>query len=191
MSSPLENALIIIDGPFASGKTSFVNTAHDHLLPDGEWIFQPSWENHNDSYWWVGMKFQLEPDLPLMLCEIPATLNPRGREKYHTHIFVPRARSILGVIIVFDGRKRYSISIKQLHWIASEDYRASLPAIIAVNRLSDPDAWTFDEVREFLTKELLSQMDPMPPIVPCHAENPAEVRTTLVTFLEYCEQWYR
>lgn len=154
---------ILIQGPWVSGKTTFIHTICDRqAYEDIEW---PT----------LALSFGqiVSEDQTVILC----LYGTPGVQHFH-FMWEILASGCLGCIIVFDIQHPETFQEARALFEMFSVYSDSLPCVIAANFQDSPDAWDVEALR--IALHISGDI----PIVPCVATDRESVKGVMITLLE-------
>ncbi len=164
---------ILVTGPYAAGKTTFIQTISEIEVVTTEEVVTSSEELKEKGHTTVAMdygKITLEDDIILYLFGTPGQV----RFDFMWDILCEGA---LGVVVLVDSAKVERI--KEARPIIDYFYsRLQVPYIVAANKQDLPDAWPPEYVRSIL------DLDSSVKVVPCIATDRESVKGVLLELLD-------
>jgi signal recognition particle receptor subunit beta len=162
---------IVICGPFASGKTQFIQTISEIAVVSTERpISAPS--ERIKATTTVAMDFgriTIDDDLVLYLFGTP------GQRRFD-FMWEILSEGMLGFVVMVDSTRPETF--REARFIL-ETFRAYAPTpyIVAANKQDQPDAWELDDLRVVL------RLDPRVHLMPCVATQKPAVKSVLLELL--------
>lgn len=164
----MSNLKIIVDGPFSSGKTTFVRSATERKAYLN---FINVAINLQADY--IAMDYgtiQADSDSELVILGTPS-----GRPFSFDWLFLKN--SIVGYVFMMDSAQPATFH-EAKHRIAYFKKNSPKPFIVAANKQDKEGAWLLDDLR--LALDIPSEI----PVVPCVATDKESVKRVLLTLLD-------
>jgi uncharacterized protein len=155
--------LVVVTGPFASGKTSFVDSIGEPVPPADA-------ESPDDEFYPHGSMIPAE-DVTLYLHATP------GARRFDFMWEVMANGRMIGFVVTMNSA--IPETFREVKSIL-ETFRAylPLPCVVAANFQDRPDAWDTDSLHAFL------RLPDHIPVIPCVATEKESVKAVLITLLE-------
>ncbi len=162
------NLKIIIDGPFSSGKTTFVRAANE----------REAYFNFIDVAVTVQVdcismdygRIEIASDSALVLLGTPSA-------KRFSFDWLISKHFMMGYVIMVDTAQPMTFR-EAKYRIAYFRANSSKPFVVAANKQDKPNAWSVDDLRMAL------DIPPEIPVVPCVATDKESVKRVLVTLMD-------
>ena len=166
---------IVVAGPFAAGKTQFINTVSDIKTVTTERKTSTSTEKSVKDYTTVAMDFgkiKIDDEHELYLFGTPG----QSRFDFMWEIL---GEGALGIIVLVDSTdpKTFHEARKIINFFQS---RFPVPIVVGANKQDLPDAWSAEDVKSALD---ISDDEGIP-VIPLSAKNKEDVKKVLLTLLE-------
>ncbi|NPA42148.1 MAG: ATP/GTP-binding protein [Aquificae bacterium] len=170
----LKKIKIVIAGPFAAGKTQFINTVSEIKTVQTERKTSGSEKNVKD-YTTVAMDFgkiRIDDEHELYLFGTPG----QSRFDFMWEIL---GEGALGIIVLVDSTdpKTFHEARRIINFFQS---RFPVPIVVGANKQDMPNAWSAEDVKAALD---ISEDEGIP-VIALSAKNKDEVKKTLLTLLE-------
>lgn len=171
----LKKIKIVIAGPFAAGKTQFINTVSEIKTVGTERRTSSTTEQSVKDYTTVAMDFgkiRIDDEHELYLFGTPG----QSRFDFMWEIL---GEGALGIIVLVDSTdpKTFHEARKIINFFQS---RFPVPIVVGANKQDMPNAWSPDDVKFALD---ISEDEEIP-VIPLSAKNKEDVKRTLLTLLE-------
>ncbi len=175
MIKTMKKIKIVIAGPFAAGKTQFINTVSEIKTVKTERRIQAKDEKHVKDYTTVAMDFgkiRIDDEHELYLFGTPG----QSRFDFMWEIL---GEGALGVIILVDSTdpSTFHEARKIINFFSS---RFPVPMIVGANKQDLPNAWPPEDVAIALD---ISEDEGIP-VLPVSAIDKESVKTVLLALLE-------
>jgi len=166
---------IVIAGPFAAGKTKFINTVSEIKTVKTERRTQAAGEKNVKDYTTVAMDFgkiRIDDEHELYLFGTPG----QSRFDFMWEIL---GEGALGIIILVDSTdpSTFHEARKIINFFSS---RFPVPMVVGANKQDLPNAWSPDDVATALD---ISEEEDIP-VLPVSAIDKESVKRVLLTLLE-------
>ena len=166
---------IVIAGPFAAGKTQFINTVSEIKTVKTERRTQAAGEKNVKDYTTVAMDFgkiRIDDEHELYLFGTPG----QARFDFMWEIL---GEGALGIIILVDSTdpSTFHEARKIINFFSS---RFPVPMVVGANKQDLPNAWSPDDVATALD---ISEEEDIP-VLPVSAIDKESVKRVLLTLLE-------
>jgi len=166
---------IVIAGPFAAGKTQFINTVSEIKTVKTERRTQAAGEKNVKDYTTVAMDFgkiRIDDEHELYLFGTPG----QSRFDFMWEIL---GEGALGIIILVDSTdpSTFHEARKIINFFSS---RFPVPMVVGANKQDLPNAWSPDDVATALD---ISEEEDIP-VLPASAIDKESVKRVLLTLLE-------
>jgi|UniRef100_A0A7C2VEZ4 small GTP-binding protein len=166
---------IVIAGPFAAGKTQFINTVSEIKTVKTERRTQAAGEKNVKDYTTVAMDFgkiRIDDEHELYLFGTPG----QSRFDFMWEIL---GEGALGIIILVDSTdpSTFHEARKIINFFSS---RFPVPMVVGANKQDLPNAWSPDDVATALD---ISEEEDIP-VLPVSAIDKESVKRVLLTLLE-------
>jgi len=166
---------IVIAGPFAAGKTQFINTVSEIKTVKTERRTQAAGEKNVKDYTTVAMDFgkiRIDDEHELYLFGTPG----QSRFDFMWEIL---GEGALGIIILVDSTdpSTFHEARKIINFFSS---RFPVPMVVGANKQDLPNAWSPDDVATALD---ISEEEDIP-VLPLSAIDKESVKRVLLTLLE-------
>ncbi len=170
----LKKIKIVIAGPFAAGKTQFINTVSEIKTVQTERKTSGSEKNVKD-YTTVAMDFgkiRIDDEHELYLFGTPG----QSRFDFMWEIL---GEGALGIIVLVDSTdpKTFHEARRIINFFQS---RFPVPIVVGANKQDMPNAWSAEDVKAALD---ISEDEGIP-VIALSAKNKEDVKKTLLTLLE-------
>lgn len=171
----LKKIKIVIAGPFAAGKTQFINTVSDIKTVSTERRTSTAGEKNVKDYTTVAMDFgkiRIDEEYELYLFGTPG----QSRFDFMWEIL---GEGALGIIILVDSTdpKTFHEARRIINFFQS---RFPVPIVVGANKQDLPDAWPPEDVKFALD---ISEDEDIP-VIGLSAKNKDDVKKTLLTLLD-------
>ncbi len=177
------NYIILVDGTYASGKSTFVMTL---CGKEDRWVFTEDSIikiDEDDPIWchkatMVGAIFADFGTDKLFLVSLPSALQYYD---FWNHIFDVKHHKFLGALVMIDSTKQYTFSDAKSH--AMNLYASGIEPILCVaNRQDLPDALTPEDVE--ILFHMTNSIKMEVPFLPCVATDLDSVKAITIRLLE-------
>ncbi len=171
----LRKIKIVIAGPFAAGKTQFINTVSDIRTVATERKTSTASEKNVKDYTTVAMDFgkiKIDDKNELYLFGTPG----QSRFDFMWEIL---GEGALGIIVLVDSTdpKTFHEARKIINFFQS---RFPVPIVVGANKQDLPNAWTPDDVKFALD---ITEEEGIP-VIPLSAKDKEQVKETLLALLD-------
>ncbi len=171
----LKKIKIVIAGPFAAGKTQFINTVSEIKTVTTERKTSAAVEKNVKDYTTVAMDFgkiRIDDEHELYLFGTPG----QSRFDFMWEIL---GEGALGIIVLVDSTdpKTFHEARRIINFFQS---RFPVPIVVGANKQDLPNAWPPEDVKFALD---ITDEEGIP-VIPLSAKNKEEVKKTLLTLLE-------
>ncbi len=171
----LKKIKIVIAGPFAAGKTQFINTVSEIKTVTTERKTSAAVERNVKDYTTVAMDFgkiRIDDEHELYLFGTPG----QSRFDFMWEIL---GEGALGIIVLVDSTdpKTFHEARRIINFFQS---RFPVPIVVGANKQDLPNAWPPEDVKFALD---ITDEEGIP-VVPLSAKNKEDVKKTLLTLLE-------
>ncbi len=171
----LKKIKIVIAGPFAAGKTQFINTVSEIKTVATERKTSAAVEKNVKDYTTVAMDFgkiRIDEENELYLFGTPG----QSRFDFMWEIL---GEGALGIIVLVDSTdpKTFHEARRIINFFQS---RFPVPIVVGANKQDLPNAWSPDDVKFALD----ITEDEGIPVIPLSAKDKEDVKKTLLTLLE-------
>ncbi len=171
----LKKIKIVIAGPFAAGKTQFINTVSEIKTVTTERKTSAAVEKNVKDYTTVAMDFgkiRIDDEHELYLFGTPG----QSRFDFMWEIL---GEGALGIIVLVDSTdpKTFHEARRIINFFQS---RFPVPIVVGANKQDLPNAWPPEDVKFALD---ITDEEGIP-VVPLSAKNKEDVKRTLLTLLE-------
>ena len=171
----LKKIKIVVAGPFAAGKTQFINTVSEIKTVATERRTSGATEKSVKDYTTVAMDFgkiRIDEENELYLFGTPG----QSRFDFMWEIL---GEGALGIIVLVDSTdpKTFHEARRIINFFQS---RFPVPIVVGANKQDMPNAWTPEDVMFALD---ISEEEGIP-VIPLSAKNKDDVKKTLLTLLE-------
>ncbi len=171
----LRKIKIVIAGPFAAGKTQFINTVSEIKTVATERRTSTASEKNVKDYTTVAMDFgkiKIDDQNELYLFGTPG----QSRFDFMWEIL---GEGALGIIVLVDSTdpKTFHEARKIINFFQS---RFPVPIVVGANKQDMPNAWTPEDVKFALD---ITEEEEIP-VVPLSAKDKEQVKKTLLTLLD-------
>ena len=175
MIKTIKKIKIVIAGPFAAGKTQFINTVSEIKTVKTEKKIQQSSEKSVKDYTTVAMDFgkiRIDDEHELYLFGTPGQF----RFDFMWEIL---GEGALGIIVLVDSTdpSTFHEARKIINFFQS---RFPVPMVVGANKQDLPNAWSPEDVRIALDIDEEEDI----PVVPVSAIDKESVKNTLLVLLE-------
>ncbi len=166
---------VLVAGPFAAGKTQFINTVSEIKTVKTERRIQHSYEKQVKDYTTVAMDFgkiRIDDEHELYLFGTPGQF----RFDFMWEIL---GEGALGIIILVDSTNptTFHEARKIINFFQS---RFPVPIVVGANKQDLPNAWSYEDVRIALD---INEEEGIP-VIPVSAINKESVKNALLTLFE-------
>ncbi len=164
---------ILVTGPFASGKTTFINTISEIEVVKTDEITSSAEERAEKEHTTVAMDFgriTIDDSNVLYLFGTP------GQPRFD-FMWEILCRGALGVVVLVDSAKGDRIKDAR-PYIDYFNVHLGVPYVVAANKQDIPGAWAPEYVRTVL--DLSEEV----PVLPCVATDRESVKRVLLTLLD-------
>ncbi len=165
---------ILVTGPYASGKTTFIQSISEIDVVRTEENVTSAWELEEKNHTTVAMDYgriTIDEDTVLYLFGTPGQL----RFDFMWEIL---CKGALGVVVLVDSAK--GERIKEARPIIDFFYsRLNVPYVVAANKQDLPGAWPPEYVKTVL------DLDDSVEVLPCVATDRESVKKVLLRLLEH------
>ncbi len=170
---------IVIAGPFAAGKTQFINTVSDIKTVKTERKTSLSWEKGIKDHTTVAMDFgkiKIDDEHELYLFGTPG----QSRFDFMWDIL---GEGALGIILLVDSRdpSTFNEARRIINFFQS---RFPVPMVVGANKQDLPNAWPPEDIMTALDID----KDEGIPVLPLSALNKEDVKRVLLHLLEMIRQ---
>lgn len=169
--------IILVDGEFSSGKTTFIETLCGEIeeLHDIEKSIVDAENNSRSKYGgnstaWGGV-LELEPDR-IFLVKMPSN----SRFDFFWTILAEHYSTYLGMLVLMDSTRSDAFYESNSRAQTICAYAPSRPAIIVANKQDNPSAVTAEDIHLLFDSKF--------PIVPCVAKDKDSVKAAIIRLLE-------
>jgi small GTP-binding protein len=171
----LKKIKIVVAGPFAAGKTQFIETVSDIKTVTTERKTSAAVEKNVKDHTTVAMDFgkiRIDDENELYLFGTPG----QSRFDFMWEIL---GEGALGIIVLVDSTdpKTFHEARRIINFFQS---RFPVPIVVGANKQDLPNAWSPDDVKFALD----ITDDEGIPVIPLSAKNKEDVKRTLLTLLE-------
>ncbi len=171
----LRKIKIVVAGPFAAGKTQFINTVSDIKTVATEKKTSATNERSVKDYTTVAMDFgkiKIDDEHELYLFGTPG----QSRFDFMWEIL---GEGALGIIVLVDSTdpKTFHEARRIINFFQS---RFPVPIVVGANKQDLPNAWSPDDVKFALD---ISDDEGIP-VIPLSAKNKEDVKKVLLTLLD-------
>ncbi|MFN3870983.1 MAG: GTP-binding protein [Aquificaceae bacterium] len=175
MIKQIKKIKIVVAGPFAAGKTQFINTVSEIKTVKTERKIQSARERSIKEYTTVAMDFgkiHIDDEHELYLFGTPG----QSRFDFMWEIL---GEGALGIIILVDSTdpSTFHEARKIINFFSS---RFPVPMVVGANKQDLPNAWSPEDVATALD---ISEEEGIP-VIPVSAVDKESVKRTLLTLLE-------
>jgi small GTP-binding protein len=171
----LKKIKIVIAGPFAAGKTQFINTVSEIKTVTTERKTSAAVERNVKDYTTVAMDFgkiRIDDEHELYLFGTPG----QSRFDFMWEIL---GEGALGIVVLVDSTdpKTFHEARRIINFFQS---RFPVPIVVGANKQDLPNAWPPEDVKFALD---ITDEEGIP-VIPLSAKNKEDVKRTLLTLLE-------
>ncbi len=176
----LKKIKIVVAGPFAAGKTQFINTVSEIKTVATERKTSATNERSVKDYTTVAMDFgkiRIDEEHELYLFGTPG----QSRFDFMWEIL---GEGALGIIVLVDSTdpKTFHEARRIINFFQS---RFTVPIVVGANKQDLPNAWSPEDVKFALD---ITDEEGIP-VIPLSAKDKEDVKKTLLTLLEIIRQW--
>ncbi len=171
----LKKIKIVVAGPFAAGKTQFINTVSEIKTVTTERKTSAAVEKNVKDYTTVAMDFgkiRIDDEHELYLFGTPG----QSRFDFMWEIL---GEGALGIVVLVDSTdpKTFHEARRIINFFQS---RFPVPIVVGANKQDLPNAWPPEDVKFALD---ITDEEGIP-VIPLSAKNKEDVKRTLLTLLE-------
>ncbi|MDQ7037734.1 MAG: ATP/GTP-binding protein [Aquificota bacterium] len=171
----LKKIKIVVAGPFAAGKTQFINTVSEIKTVTTERKTSAAVERNVKDYTTVAMDFgkiRIDDEHELYLFGTPG----QSRFDFMWEIL---GEGALGIVVLVDSTdpKTFHEARRIINFFQS---RFPVPIVVGANKQDLPNAWPPEDVKFALD---ITDEEGIP-VIPLSAKNKEDVKRTLLTLLE-------
>lgn len=167
----MQTVKMVVTGPFAAGKTQFIESVSEiRVVKTERNITAP--EEKVKAATTVAMDFgriSVDSDLVLYLFGTPG-------QKRFDFMWEILSEGMLGFIVVVDSTRPETFR-EATHILRTFRHYAPTPFVIAANKQDLPDAWSIDDL------QIALRLDPKIKILPCIATDKESVKEVLLELL--------